>query len=1255
MTETDIHPIAQQDDLPPEPAGGRPYTRAQRAAMCIRGRTVLVSAAAGSGKTAVLTERIIRMLKGDSEHDPMSISRMLIVTFTKAAAGELKTRIAAALSDAIAADPGNAHLCRQLLLLGSANIGTIDSFFAQPVRTHFAKLGLPASLRHADEAELAPLYTDVMNRVVDDMYTECTQSIRAGRQDGDFLHLIDAILPLRDSSDPTDPFLSLYRKLIALPEGVDSLLLYAERMRGEADGDFFASIVGARLLSGAREEIGLLCRRTERACKEMETDPVLSLRYLPAFDADAALFRSLLRITEHGSYQEIADALSRVSFTKLGTVRATESAPRKEYMKDLRQKNKDRLKKITERLFAFTQEELSTQLRECANTCGALHRILSAFDRILAEEKIARGVCDFSDMPRYLLRLLENPDGTPSPLAMQFREEYDAVFIDEYQDVNRLQDRIFAHIGGNHRFMVGDIKQSIYGFREAEPAVFAALRAKLPPATGPATAAPDGCSVFMSANFRCDPNIIRFVNLVCAYTFAACPESIGYTQDDDLICGKALPSSDYVSPPVTLLLAEQPPQPQEGTEPIFLDADEAEAELVAQRICTMIGKERLANGALIRPGDIAVLVQAQSHANRLIALLTERGVPVSSPSYSNVLESAEMKVLLSLLEVLNNPRTDLSLSELLVCPAFGISFTLDELVTVRKGVGQEHALYDALLLTGEQPQNPLGEKCKRFCTWLSARRADTVSLAADRLLRTLSNDPVARRLTATPAFTALYDSACAYVRRAWNGLYGFLNYFRRLCDAGEGGVSEAANAEGAVSVMTIHKSKGLEFPVCFVFCCGKRFNLKDNTSPILFSKRIGAAVRSYDPETLERRDTVVRGVIADEILDQLIEERMRLLYVALTRAKERLYVSAAVTNPEKEADTAADAWTGDRRNTLAARTFLTWILSALHLHPEALEAGGCVKAETYKNVLPRPDIRVDITTRQSPDSPAAGPSPFDYASLAEEAPELCRDSLTLAAVPAKIAASLLRPNFLDSCILYHTEEGSFDGMENGKEDDSIQAQTEESIRRRLELMQSEKQDFSYLLSQNKRPTAVDLGNAAHRFLQFCDYAQVEAHGVRAETERLVKEGFLDPHTAAILNQRQAEAFFHSDLYRRIRASADVRREVRFTSFLPLRNFTANPKLQNLLGDRTLYVQGSIDLLLENSDGALHICDYKTDAVTPEERENPALLTAHMTERHGHQLRQYAAAVRRMYGDRDITVGIYSLPLGKEIPIDLSPE
>lgn len=1241
------------DDLPPEPPGGRPYTPAQRAAMCIRGRTVLVSAAAGSGKTAVLTERIVRMLKGDAEHPPMSISDMLIVTFTKAAAGELKARITAALSDAVAKNPGDLHLCRQLLLLGSANISTIDSFFEEPVRAHFAELGLSSAMRHADDAELAPLYTDVMNRTLDRMYEAAADAVRSDNREPSFLHLVDAVLPVRDASDQTLPFLSLYKKLITMPEGVDALLGYADKMARDAEGDFADSLIGKRLLAGAVSEISLLCRRTERAIEEMETDPVLSVSYLPAFEEDRAAYLRLVRLLQNGTYAEIAEAMHAFTFPALKPVKKDAVAPRKDYMLALRKKNRERFKKLTERLFAYDLDALSAQLRESADTALALHRLLSAFDTALSDEKKTRGICDFPDMPRYLLRLLQAADGTPTPLAAQMCEEYAAVFIDEYQDVNRLQDRIFTLIGGNHRFMVGDIKQSIYGFREADPSIFASLRAALPPAQGPATASPDGCSVFMSENFRCDPNVIRFVNLVCGYTFAACPDTIGYKPEDDLVCGKKMPSDDYVSPPVTLLLTERPDTPPDGASP-YLSPNDAEAELVARRICRLIGHKRLANGALVTPGDIAVLVQAQSHADKLVKLLTARGIPVSCPSYSNLLHSADTKLLLALLEVLNNPRTDLPLSELLTAPAFGICFSLEELVSLRADAGTALSLYDALLFcVKEHADTPLAKKCDTFCRWLDKRRADTVRLSADRLLRTLADDPILQGLTATDAFTLVYDSARNYVRRAWNGLYGFLHYFRRVCetDGASGGAPEAVLSNGAVSVMTIHKAKGLEFPICFVYGCGNRFNLRDSTSSILFSRSIGVAVRSYDSETLTRRNTAVRSVIADDIRDGLVEERMRLLYVALTRAREYLYISGAVDSVEKQKEAALDASLGDRSLTLSAQCFLDWIFSALALSPDALGECGFVREEIGRNLPLEASAQTDAPIRL-PEAPketeaaSAAPS-YDYAALAAEAPILCANSRLLAAVPAKAAASLVSENMLDHCVFFPNTQNGTNPIDS-KDESDFDLETAQTIRKRLELMRSQKEDFSHLLSKRQKPTAVDLGNAAHRFLQFCDYARVEADGVEAEVQRLLADGFIDAHTARILNRRQMAQFFAGSLYQKIKSAKTVRREVRFTSFLPLRQFTENPALQVLVGDRTLYVQGSIDLLLEFDDGSLYLCDYKTDAVSPEERENPALLSAHMSEKHGGQLRQYADAVRRIYGNRPLSVAIYSLAVGQEI-------
>ena len=621
----------------------RTWTTAQSAAMSTMGRTLLVSAAAGSGKTATLTERIIRRIT--DPNNPADLSRMLIVTFTRAAAAELRERISEALSKALAVNPGNRHLQRQYIGLGGAHISTIDAFCLEPVKTHFAEIGLPASFRIADDAELLPLSDRIMEELIEEFYLKyavnpsdtaptSTFSLLHGNH---FATLCDSMTPSKNDRDLIPTLREIYNQLLSFPEELERLRIEADRLSAQADGDFFASDHGNLIHSWVKD----FCRSSlpfyEEACELIASDDKATKSYLAAFENDRSFVR---RLAEQSTYDEMY--LTMQAYVAQGLKGLTNAAPEFVTAKEWRTAYKKELEKLRDTYFAWSPEEIRRDMRRMSEMCRVLYDFLSTYDRRIAEEKHMRGICDFTDNRRYLLKMLRNADGTPSPLALAFREQYDEVYIDEYQDVDEMQDEIFRLVGGDHRFIVGDIKQSIYGFRGADSTVFARYREKLPklpddPAAAPST---DGNSIFMSDNFRCDESVIRTTNAVCGHVFRACPDSIGYQSEDDLGFSKKPPHADYTPTPVQvhLLCNLSPKKKEEGTTDEStsdgaLTGADAEATHVANQIAELLRTgATLANGEPIKPSDIVILMRSRTSLGTYMEALTRMGASVAVPS-----------------------------------------------------------------------------------------------------------------------------------------------------------------------------------------------------------------------------------------------------------------------------------------------------------------------------------------------------------------------------------------------------------------------------------------------------------------------------------------------------------------------------------------------------------------------------------------------------------------------------------------------
>lgn len=1256
----------------------RNWTSAQKVAMSTLGRTLLVSAAAGSGKTATLTERIIRRLT-DPQH-PADLSRMLIVTFTRAAAAELRERISQALSQAISRDPGNKHLQKQLIGLGGAHISTIDAFCREPVKAHFAEIGLPASTRIADEAELLPLCRRVMEELMDEFYLKYAHNTPAS--DGfsllwqnPFADLCDSLTPSKNDSDLIPTLLSLYNRLLSFPEELERLHTEAKELSEESfaqDFEFFHSRHGQLLMEWVHEFAHHGVTLLEAALEDIDADPAAARAYSDAFTHDLTFCR---RVADTHAYGEMFELFRSYQNLRLGALRNPPAcvAAHKERRTEL----VDDIKALRDTYFQDDSRSVAEQMRITARLCEVLYDFLTEYDRRILEEKRNRGICDFTDNRRYLLSLLRDPEGKPSGMALEYRRRFDEVYIDEYQDVDEMQDEIFRLVGDNHRFMVGDIKQSIYGFRGADPSVFARYRQNLTQLTRTDDSdewtghSPAGNSIFMSENFRCDESVIRVTNAVCGHMFRACPQSVGYQDGDDLGFSKKKPHEEYRSPAVQVTVLTKPPKARDeepAPPPAATDEElsgvDAEATYVAGEISRLLRSgEKLADGSPIQPSNIVILMRSRTALSAYMKALTAAGIPTGSEELEatqagrDILHGTDMSYLVNLLRVIDNPDSDIPLSEVLRAPFPGLD--LEELIAVRN-VGDRRAesrsLYAGVeeyaTLTGADPA--LTAKLKSFQTWLEGYRRLSATQSADGILRLLRRD---RNCACrdTSAFLYLYESARTCRTASFLSLYAFLRYFEsKLATAKNAAVPDSGKDGGHVTVMTIHKSKGLEFPVCFVVRCGQYFSAKSTSADLIFEKRAGVSMKLYRREgegeasTQFKADTTLRAASALAVKTAEREEEMRVLYVAMTRARERLYLVGMGSGSSCGFDE------GDRYATLSCNCYLKWILAGLQAHPE-LEAHVSLNRLCTADIQPAEPITWGGGQSVSVEEQDVA---IRYRRILEHAIPLTPMEQALRRVPTKVPASRMSEEMLDTCVFYETDLDAGDGKlpDSGAEGTWCDAQTLAAIRQSLSLMtvsSGQNDEFELLLSENRRPTATEKGTATHLFLQYCNYRLVKQDGIENEIARLSERRFISSRTADVLDRRALQAFFDSPFFARVAEAVEVKRELRFSRFVPLATLTSNQAFANLLGERTLLVQGSIDLLCIFSDGHIEICDYKTDRITPEERENPFLLQRRMQEKHAPQLRQYVAAVEEMYGQRPTRVFIYSLSLGDTVEIDVS--
>ena len=1230
------------------------FTDAQLAAIGESGKTVLVSAAAGSGKTFTLTKRIIEKITKDGA----DISRMLIVTFTRAAAGELKSRISTALSEEIAKNPGNTHLQNQMLLMSGAKICTIDSFFTDPVKANFDRLGLPAKVRLADASELEDMRNSIFGEILESQYAK--HGIKSGTKiseigdRNEFTDLISLITNTRSTSDFISILFSLYTKLITSPRGVKILLDNADNLIHRSTLDFFDTPEGKIIRTDVIYKLHSYKKEFEAHIRRLDDNEFVKSRYLEFFEENRDMCDTMAYKISTRPYSEIEESLAAYNPRAIKGIGKDEATPFSEEMKKARTNSHTKIRNLKNSILEQTQERISSDYLKTAAINKLLYSILAEFDKKYGDAKKEQGLFEFSDMPRFLLQLLEDES---SPVAREMQDMYDEVYIDEYQDVNEIQDTIFKIIGTSHRFMVGDIKQSIYGFRDACPKLFADYKEAFPIYTDTdAVRMAGGCTIFMSENFRCDQSVIDFSNAVASSLFEACADSIGYTKEDDLRFNKPDLPENYEPKKVSVNIFESNTQSIEkesdGEDSVNLDSEEDmptlsdsdipnEAIFCAKEIQRLIKYERKANGEPITPGDIAILVRVKYHAPIIAAALKKYGIEYCLSASNQLFDGSDMKSLLDLLRVIDNPEDDIALCSFLTTDAYnGTSlFSLEEIVTVKQKLGGKKSLYRAL--------TEYSDTTDPLATLLCHRVADTVKMikslralsrrvAADKLLKTLKTLPEFSLICESRAYTYLYDCASAYVKHSWNGLYAFLKYYKKLSESGNVTLKEASSSD-AVNIMTIHQSKGLERQTVIVYGCSRNFSDKESKQSLNYSRDLCVATKMLEEKLDEDGKPYISGTTRSFIKDAIVKsnyydslyEEMRVLYVALTRARERLIVTGTVKGEFEALKNKLQSLGFSRPSIMKAKSYTEWIILSL------------MKSEEYKdsyelNIHPESENLLDETldTSVTKKEIVATDSELALSKIMMDATQSKKDNIAFD-IPSKIAASKATPNMLDLM------------LESGDSDASSEKNAE-MIRARLSLMSESKRDFDSILSSKSTPTAAEIGTATHSFLGLCDLKKIESTSVDCEIQRLVDEKFISRESADMISRPLIDKFLNSSLFSDIKKAEKVLREFEFGIYRDASEFTEIPEMKEKMCGKKIYVQGAIDLILIFPDGTIHVCDYKTDRITDFEKNNVSIFYQRLRKTHKNQLSQYKEAITQIFGKEPEKMYIYSLPLGEAV-------
>lgn len=1149
-------------------------TRSQQAAIETRGRAVLVSAAAGSGKTKVLTERLLSRISDDAD-----IDSFLIITFTKAAAAELKSRIVDEIAKRLAAEPDNRRLRRQSALCQKAQIGTIHSFCAAFLRENCHEAGLSPEFKVIEEDRSEAIRARVIGRVMDAAYEKPTP---------EFLLLADSVGAGRDDSRLAEIVLSLHKKMQSHARPDLWAQKQIELMSVGAD-DIAATPWAQEILNCVTASAGFWAQAMEDAAQKAYSNEKIGAAYGESLSATALGLRDLARSSADG--WDRARQFLPIEFPKLKSLRNSPDPELSEHIKALRDSCKKAAGKLADMLSA-SEEKLASDMQKTAPAMRALLELTLDFDKAYAAEKKRRAEVDFADLEHFTARLLTDEAGEPTALARELSQRYTEIMVDEYQDVNRVQDAIFRAVSkdGTNLFMVGDVKQSIYRFRLADPTIF--TEKYLSYADLDTAQENEPVRIMLQENFRSRGEVIEGANHVFRTCMSAKLGEIDYDENAELKCGA---DYDGAVPKPELMLVDVTADGEDDSP----DKTALEAQAVAEKIHSLMRSGTLVSDRGVqrplRYSDIAVLMRSMASAGEVFRReLLNADIPVLGGGSGSFFESVEVSALVCLLAVIDNPHQDVPLIAVLRSPFFG--FSADELSEIR-AADKKSDFYTALVKNAEH-----STRCADFVGTLADFRRCAPDMELGELLRYIGD-----RLDLAAVCAAMTDGATRrdnvmllsdYAKRfeatGFKGLHRFVEWLGSLAERGdEPGRGAAGNA---VQMMTVHKSKGLEFPVVFLCGTSKRFNRSDLREAVLIHPELGLGPKVTDTRRGIEYASLQRNAVSLRADREMLSEEMRLLYVALTRAKERLIMTATMSEPE----------------TKMQKLMMSTVFP---VSPEILMTAQNTAAWLMYAALSDKDGRLGLSVYR-PERAQTENKEADEATEAAADPELIeklRRNLDFS-YPYPVAETL--PSKVTA-----TELKSYD--EPDPESVSLAPSVQPSFR------------SPNFLREDKPLTATEKGTATHMVLQFIDYNKAGTlDGIRSEIARLTASRHISERQAQAVNAEAIRRLFASGLGQRIMNADRLMREFKFSILCPAEDFFDGGEGESVL------LQGVIDCCIEEN-GELTIIDYKTDRVRGQELNERA-------KSYAGQLRAYAIAIGKMTGKPVTGCALYFLDAGQTV-------
>lgn len=1216
---------------------GVKWTKEQQKVIELRNRNILVSAAAGSGKTAVLVERIIQMLT-DEEH-PMDVDRLLIVTFTEAAASEMKERIRSAIETALEVNPGNAHLQRQSTLIHSAQITTIHSFCLSVIREHFHLIDMDPGFRIAEEGELRLLKQDVLSELLEECYVN---------QEERFMELVEKLGSGKNDKKLEGMILQLYEYSRSYPQPQKWLEhcvnQYAEcetYLKQEGTGE--EPVFLRRALDWAQKYIEDLVELADQCIRICE-EPDGPYMYAPMLEEDRII---LDKLAGAANFEELYERLSDIKWKALSRKKdESVDSEKRTQVQDIRKQIKDLIGELGKTYFYETPAELLLDMANAKSTMEILAELVNRFAIMFADQKQRKHLIDYNDMEQFALQILtEEKEGEliPSQTAREYQEQFYEVMIDEYQDSNLIQEAILTSVSTVSRekyniFMVGDVKQSIYRFRLSRPELF------MEKYDSYSSEDSEMQKIDLHKNFRSRPEVLDGVNYIFRQIMRRDLGGIVYDEQAALYPGAefepVIGADGKSAYEMELLLVDAQ---KTGNEFELSDNNkQLEVRVIAKRIKELLRTAKVTDKASgqLRPAeyrDIVILMRSvKGWADVVSSILAEEGIPAYIGSTEGYFGTYEISVLLDYLQLLDNQRQDLPLAAVLASPFVGLN--PQQLAEIRLAA-KEGFFYKAAeglaQRAGEEEEkeekDSLAYKLRAFYLQLTHFREMVPYTAIHELLQKIIEEtgfslyvaamPGGERRIANVEM--LVEKAAAFEGTSYKGLFNFIRYIEQLqkydVDYGEANIAD--EQENTVRIMSIHKSKGLEFPIVFVAGMGKKFNTTDITGSVIIHPEWGVGLDAVDLQRRTKIPTFLKKTIQQEIKLENLGEELRVLYVALTRAKEKLILVGCPSQKQlkevsedgmlcQKAVRRADGEVLPFYTLIGANSYLHWVVPALMGED----------APVHCRIIGRTEMEEEEEIEQRSEL-------------------LARDVLEHWATGTVYDAKLREHLEVQSQYHYpYAEEQKLKlkfTVSELKKRAYLQEESGETVYEEPEVVPL----IPQFLQEEEVLTGASRGSAYHKLLELLNYElSYDENSLTAMMEELQKERKLSDEMVQCIRKADILRFLNSDSGRRMQAAAKRKQLSKEQPFVL--GIDAKEIYPDIKGDERILVQGIIDVYFEE-DGELVVLDYKTDNVRSAKE---------LRDRYHAQLDYYAQALEQLLQKKVKEKIIYSFTLGEEIII-----